>query len=272
MANLELKKFDIDSIADDSVVIYCGSRRNGKSVSVKDVLYHKRDIPIGTIVSPTEFANKSFGYIVPSIFIHEEVTNELIDNVIKRQKNVIERMHKGETNIDPRAFLILDDCLYDSAWTKSKGIRTLFYNGRHYHLLLMITMQYCMGIPPSFRTNIDYTFIYRDNNLSNRKRIYENFAGMFPTFDVFCQVMDQCTENYECLVINNSARTNKLNEQVFWYKSPLRADNFKVGAPEAWKFSEKQEEEEGSEDEDDFDPSIYRKQSKGPNLNVKKKS
>jgi hypothetical protein len=141
---------------------------------------------------------------------------------------------------------------------------------RKNHKNVMITMQYCLGLPPMLRSNIDYTFIYRENNISNRKRIYENFAGMFPTFDVFCQVMDQCTENYECLVINNSARTNKLNEQVFWYKAPLRGNIFKVGAPEAWKFSEKQEEE-GSEDENDFDPSIYRKQSKGPNLNVMKK-
>ena len=44
---------------------------------------------------------------------------------------------------------------------------------------------------------------------------------MFPTFESFCQVMDQCTENYECLVINNNAKTNKLSEQIFWYKALL---------------------------------------------------
>ena len=31
--------------------------------------------------------------------------------------------------------------------------------------------------------------------------------------------MDQCTENYECLVINNNAKSNKLTDQVFWYKT-----------------------------------------------------
>ena len=62
-------------------------------------------------------------------------------------------------------------------------------------------MQFALGIPPNLRTNIDYVFILRENIVSNRKRIYEHYAGMFPSFEMFCQIMDQCTENYECLVI-----------------------------------------------------------------------
>ena len=41
--------------------------------------------------------------------------------------------------------------------------------------------------------------------------IYENYACIFPMFEsFFFQVMDQCTENYERLVINNS-KSNKLS-------------------------------------------------------------
>ena len=54
-------------------------------------------------------------------------------------------------------------------------------NGRHWHILFIITMQYPLGIPPNLRTNIDYVFILRENIVSNRKRIYDNYAGMFPT-------------------------------------------------------------------------------------------
>jgi hypothetical protein len=80
-------------------------------------------------------------------------------------------------------------------------------------------MQYPLGITPNLRTNVDFVFILRENILGNRKRIYENYAGMFPTFEMFCQFMDQCTENYECLVICNSSPSNKLDDQVFWYKA-----------------------------------------------------
>ena len=105
-------------------------------------------------------------------------------------------------------------------------MRLLFMNGRHWKIMLVITMQYPLGVPPNLRTNIDYTFILREPYINNRKRIYENYAGMFSTFESFCQVMDQCTENYECLVISNNAKSNKLEDQIFWYK--LAHNQFKL--------------------------------------------
>ena len=45
--------------------------------------------------------------------------------------------------------------------------------------------------------------------------------------------MDACTENYECLIIHNNAKSNKLEDQVFWYK--LLLIHFKIGAEEFWK-------------------------------------
>ena len=119
-------------------------------------------------------------------------------------------------------------------------------------------------MPPNLRTNIDYTFILREPYVSNRKRIFENFAGMFPTFESFCQVMDQCTENYECLVVANNAKSNKLVDQIFWYKASAHRD-FKLGSKEFWEMSKGLD----SDDEDgmDFDPNSGKK---GPVINVKK--
>ena len=119
-------------------------------------------------------------------------------------------------------------------------------------------------MPPNLRTNIDYTFILREPYVSNRKRIFENFAGMFPTFESFCQVMDQYTENYECLVVANNAKSNKLVDQIFWYKASAHRD-FKLGSKEFWEMSKGLD----SDDEDgmDFDPNSGKK---GPVINVKK--
>ena len=41
---------------------------------------------------------------------------------------------------------------------------------------------------PNPRTNIDYVFILREPYITNRKRIYENYAGMFPTFESFVKL------------------------------------------------------------------------------------
>jgi hypothetical protein len=75
--------------------------------------------------------------------------------------------------------------------------------------------------------------------------------------------MDQCTENYECLVIANNAKSNKLDDQIFWYKADGHRD-FKLGSAEFWEMSK----DLGSDDEEEmFDPT---KQSKGPRIHVKK--
>ena len=237
--NIQLKKFDMKSIKDDKVVVLIGKRDTGKSFLVKDLLYYHQDIPIGTVVSGTESANSFYSEIVPSLFIHDEFTAELINNVVRRQKLIVNKTKediakKGSTKIDPRAFIILDDCLYDKSWIKDVNVRTLFMNGRHYNIMFIITMQYALGIPPNLRTNVDFVFILRENYVSHRKRLYEHYAGMFPTFEMFCQVMDQCIENYECLVINNNAKSNKLEDQVFWYKAEPH-NSFQIGSQKFWK-------------------------------------
>ena len=147
-------------------------------------------------------------------------------------------------------------------------MRLLFLNGRHWKLMLIITMQYPLGVPPTLRTNIDYVFILREPYIANRKRIYENYAGMFPTFESFCQVMDQCTENYECLVINNNVKSNKLQDQVFWYKADNHTD-FKLGSKEFWELSKGI----NSDDEDEkYDPDNSKKRGAGQKICVKKTS
>jgi len=253
------------------VVVLIGRRDTGKSFLVRDLLYYHQDIPIGTVISGTEAGNGFFSEHVPKLFIHDEYNSGIIENILKRQKTVLKQVKKEmeaykRTNIDPRAFVILDDCLYDNKWTKDKLMRLLFMNGRHWKIMLIITMQYPLGIPPNLRTNIDYVFILREPYIANRKRIWENYAGMFPTFESFCQVMDQCTENFECLVINNNAKSNKLQDQIFWYKAQNHS-NFRLGSKEFWELSK----DINSDEEDEvYDPNSAQKRGAGPKIQVKK--
>jgi len=274
--SLELKKFDMKSISfkpnenKGPVVVLLGKRDTGKSFLVRDLLYYHQDIPIGTVISGTEEGNGFYTKMVPKLFIHNEYNTAIIENVLKRQRTVLKQVKKEmetfkRSSIDPRAFVILDDCLYDATWTRDKLMRLLFMNGRHWKIMLVITMQYPLGIPPTLRTNIDFVFILRENYIANRKRIYENYAGMFPTFESFSQVMDQCTENYECLVINNNAKSNKLEEQVFWYKADHHND-FKLGSKEFWEMSKNLTDD----DEEKYDPNNIKKRGQGPKINVKK--
>ena len=92
--NLELKKFDISQIRDNNVVVLIGKRDTGKSFLCRDILYSHKDIPVGQVISGTEGANQFYQKIVPKLFIHEEFTTEIVQNMLKRQKLMIQKLNR----------------------------------------------------------------------------------------------------------------------------------------------------------------------------------
>lgn len=270
---LELRKFDITKIADDTVVVLIGKRRSGKSTMIKDIMYYHRDIPVGTVISGTESDNCFYGDMVPKLFIHDEYKPEIVENILKRQKEIIKKSKKetmmyGGSQIDPRAFLIMDDCLHDGCWKRDKNMRFIFMNGRHRKLFFLLPMQYPLGVPPDLRTNVDYSFIFRENNFNNRKRIYDNYASIFPTFDVFNSVMDVVTEGYGCLVIDNTSRSNKLEDCVFWYEAQDH-EPYTIGNKIFWQMHNENINDDEEEEDNFFDINKFKKKSSVA-LNVKR--
>lgn len=277
---LELRKFDPSKIKSDSVVVFIGKRNTGKSYCMKDILSYNRDIPVGVVVSPTERANGYFEKFIPKMLIYDELEEKIVSKFLTRQITITKDRKKelekhGSSTIDPRAFLILDDCMYNKAVTKDKNIRCIFMNGRHYKIFLLITMQHGLGLPPDLRSNIDYVFIFRNNIVKEREKIYNHYAGMFPTFDVFNQVMNQCTENFECLVIDNKIQSNNINDNVYWYKA--QDSNYKMCTQNLWEMQALQDQrdlmginDEEEEDAEDFDPGVFMKKKNSKIIKVKK--
>jgi hypothetical protein len=232
--DVALQEFDISRVKSTHVCVFIGKRNTGKSFLIRDLMYHHRDLPLGTVISGTEAANKFFGDMVPELFLHHDYSPEVLHNVIRRQHIMKYKLEENPGSLDPRAFLIMDDLMYDSkVWIKDPNVKTAFFNGRHWSLFFLLSLQAPLGIPPELRTNIDFTFLLREANMSNRKRLYEHYAGMFGSLDVFSQVMNQCTEDFGCLVIDNTTKSNKIEDQVFWYKAKPHED-FKIGSPQFW--------------------------------------
>jgi hypothetical protein len=200
------------------VIVMIGKRGTGKSMLVKDLLFHHRDIPVGT-----EIGNHFYASIIPRLFIYHSYESVIIQKVLQRQRIALRQCAHTKTS-DPRTFVNLDDCLFDDKWSRDRFMKLIFLNGRHWKVLIIITMQYPLGIPPLLRSNVDYTFILRENILGNRKRIYDHYTTAFLSFEYFCQILDNTTENYKCLVIKNGGESNKLCDQVFWYKAEIHED------------------------------------------------
>jgi hypothetical protein len=215
MDSIELKKFDMRKIKETNVCAFVAQRNSGKSFLIRDLMYYHQDIPAGIVVSKTDKFTQYYAQFIPPVLIHDEYTPELIDKLFERQNKAIK-----ENWPNPHAFLIFDDTVSDAGtWKRDFRIKELFFNGRHYKMMFLVALQDPLAITPGLRANVDFTFILRCPNQRMRRTLYENYAGMFNSFEVFEKVLDSCTEDYGCLVIDNTTKSNKIEDQVYFYKA-----------------------------------------------------
>ena len=233
---LQLDRFDLKNLVLDqngdflnpriAIIAKSGS---GKSWVIRDILSYIKDIPCGTIIAPTDKMTGFYNDFFPVSYIHHEYKEDTIPRMLARQKLILnkneERKKRGKKLIDPRTFLIMDDCMSSKhLWLKDPNVLSIFNEGRHYQLTFILSMQYSLGIQPELRSNFDYVFLLGEDFINNRKKLYEHYAGMFPSRELFDQVFLQVTDDYGVMVINNRLRSSDIRKKVFWYKAKKRAD------------------------------------------------
>jgi hypothetical protein len=213
-------------LADFSVV-----HNTGKTMLITSLLYAKKHIiPVGLVMSGTEDSNGFYRNIFPSTFVFNRYEESQLEKFIKRQK--IAKQHLD----NPWAVVILDDCTDDPALFRKPLQQGFYKRGRHWAMLYILSLQYGMDIRPVIRTNIDGVFILREPNLRNRRVMYENYGSIIPDFKLFCDILDQITDDFTALYIHNATHSNDWRDCVFWYKAAPVPENFKFGCPEYWAF------------------------------------
>lgn len=74
-----------DYFLNRSVILY-GASNSGKSTIIKDLLYNlKSHIPNVLVICPTNDLNGSYDGIIPKQLIHSEVSESLLNDILKRQ-------------------------------------------------------------------------------------------------------------------------------------------------------------------------------------------
>ena len=246
---LQLNKFDLNQLVKDDRGDYMNPRiaiiaksGSGKSWVIRDIMYYIQDIPCGVVIAPTDKMTGFYNDFLPPSYIHHEYKEDIIPRLLQRQKAILEknknRVKNGKKPIDPRCFLIMDDCMSSKhLWLKDPNVLSIFNEGRHYQITFILAMQYSLGIQPELRSNFDYIFLLGEDFVNNRKKLYEHYAGMFPTRSLFDQVFTQVTDDYGVMAINNRLRTSKIRKKVFWYKAKKRTE-FQVGCKSYQSFND----------------------------------
>ena len=80
--------------------------------------------------------------------------------------------------------------------------------------------------------------------------------------------MDQCTENYECLVINNNAKSNKLEDQGILIIKAVVPKDFTVGSSSFWGHHKDNYKKNDTVQDTSFNKNEVKKE-KGPKIKVK---
>jgi len=203
----------------------------GKTTLIASLLHAKRHIfPVGMVMSGSEDSNHYYREIMPSTFVFNEYNEDKVRDFIKRQK--IAKQHLE----NPWAVLLLDDCTDDTRIFNNKLQHALYKKGRHWALLYILSLQYAMDVRPVIRVNIDGCFILREPSMKIRRVIWENYASIIPDFSMFCDIMDQITDDYTALYIQNASQSNKIEDCVFWYKATPVPSGFKFGCADYWDF------------------------------------
>jgi len=103
--------------------------------------------------------------------------------------------------------------------------------------------------------NADYVFIMKEKSIKERKKIHDEWFGML-TNKEFTRIMDVCTDDYGCLVLDNTVSSNKIEDQVFFYKARYPPKKYKVGTKELWEFHRRTYKSDDSDDDNNNSGSV----------------
>lgn len=223
---LQIKEFKLKWMADHAAIAMIAKRGTGKSYIIRDIAYHYRRMPGGVVISPTDKLTAYYKFFFPDLYIHYDIKESTIKNILTRQSQIIcksKDKRKQGKKLDPRGILIMDDCLADKkSWAKDVSIREILMNGRHYQLTYILAMQTPLGIPPDLRLNFDYVFLLKDDSNINKKKLYDNYASIFPSLADFIRVFSICTRDFTSMVVDIKKTVDKIEDKIFWFKAKRR--------------------------------------------------
>lgn len=208
-------------------IVIIGKTHTGKSVLVKDFMYHLQQSFefilgfIGTADTRKDYA-KSFG---PVVTLHPDYDTDTLKETLAIEEILLDlgsSMHPG--------VVIVDDCSKkNSSVFKDDALVELAKNARHYNLGCIIATQYCMDLTPAWRNQVDILVLLRNGIPQERKKIFNVFFG--GDYHEFERLMDACTNDYRALVLDNRSPETDIQKRIYWYKAQQNLPKFDVRSP-----------------------------------------
>jgi hypothetical protein len=186
---------------------------------IENICYYLRHrYPVARAFIGTDSGYKKFCEIFGHLYVSNHYDEEEEKRHILRQRTC--EIENGKGYIGNNAINILDDVSDDPSIFKSKTMKGIFKLGsQHWNQLFMVGLQYAIDMPPDVRKATSYVMIFREPEELERKKLYVNFGGLAGSYQNFCDLMDQITGDYTCLVFKKRSQSNNMEDCIFYYKT-----------------------------------------------------
>lgn len=214
---------------------------------IENMMYILKDrYPVATAFIGTEGAYERFSQILHPLYVRSKYDEDEEKSHILRQKTcALENGGKHPANY---AINVLDDVSDDPKIYRTNVMRGLFKLGsQHWHQLLFVGSQYAIDMPPDVRKSVSYVAIFMEPEDQERKKLYNNFGGLAGSYENFCDLMDQITGDYTCLIFKKRTQTQSLEDNIFWFRGQ-NLPMWKFGCKEYRKWAEERYDKEYIED------------------------
>ena len=262
-ASLLLDKLDPTTLRDSCLIGLVAQKGCGKTTALKHLLYIKRHIPAGACFSGSGDSNSEYDGIFPKMFLYGSADLAKIEEIYNYQttktanyKRRFTRAEKREMRAkgikiqqlpkeqryvkDPTIVLLLEDLLSDKKMFNKKIVRDLAMNGRHQNIFAVMTIQYFKDVPLPIRQNIDYWFVFKEDNKDVRHSLFDAFGTThMKTFDVFCEVMDVATADNKVLFIDARESSRDVRKKFKWWRADPDIPDFRLGCERFWQYDRK---------------------------------
>jgi hypothetical protein len=224
---LNIREFEFESVPMSSTWIVIGCPGSGKTTFMENMCYYlKHRYPVGRVFIGTEGGYQKFCDIFGPLYVSNYYDEDQEKSHILRQRTCI--LENGKNDASSHAINIMDDVSDDPRIYKTKVMKGLFKLGsQHWNQLFMIGSQYAIDMPPDIRKSTSYVVLFRESEMLERKKLYENFGGLAGSFNDFCFLMDEICKDFTCIIFKKRSQSNNKEDCIFWYKTKVL---------EPWKF------------------------------------
>lgn len=228
-----------------TVILY-GPRRSGKSMFIRHICQRMRKFFPDVVCFTKTKASGEYFQFLPYDHVIDGLDEDLLLELMMNQRELKMAESRGEFVGNYNLLIIIDDCMAEKLRYKDI-FNAVFFNGRHYNITLIVTVQDVKGVAPAATINADQAYSFSLPDRRGRDTVREKFVD-YLSKNEFDDLFDSpdINKKFHIVGFDIAHRYNPINRRIsIGCCDPATEEPFVMGDRHMWNDSLKQLEELG---------------------------